>query len=66
MGQEAETWLLGMERYFKIEKYNGNKKARLAIFTLQGRAFIWWEHMVVVRGINEEKIDWNQFQEYRK
>ena len=43
-GQEAEAWLLGMRKYFKVQDYSGNIKARVAIFNLTGRSSIWWEH----------------------
>ena len=42
-GQEAEAWLLGMKKYFQVQDYSENMKARVAIFNLNGRAFIWWE-----------------------
>ena len=43
-GQEAEAWLLGMRKYFQVQDYYGNMKARVAIFNLIGRESIWWEH----------------------
>ena len=42
-GQEVEAWLLGMKKYFQVQDYSENMKARVAIFNLNGRAFIWWE-----------------------
>ena len=44
-GQEVEAWLLGMEKYFQVQDYSGNMKARVAIFNPNGRASIWWEHL---------------------
>ena len=43
-GQEAKAWLLGMRKYFQVQDYSGNMKARVSIFNLTGRASIWWEH----------------------
>ena len=43
-GQEAESWLLGMRKYFQVQDYLGNMKSRVAIFNLIGIASIWWEH----------------------
>ena len=43
-GQEAESWILGTRKYFQVQDYSGNMKARVAIFNLIGRASIWWEH----------------------
>ena len=57
-GQEAKAWLLGMRKYFQVQDYSGNMKARVAIFNLSGRASIWWEHHRQVKKINERKIVW--------
>ena len=57
-GQEAEAWLLGMRKYFQVQDYFENMKARVAIFNLIGRAFIWWEHFRQVNKINERNIVW--------
>ena len=40
-GKEAEAWLLGIKKYFQVQDYSGNMKARVAIFNLNGRASIW-------------------------
>ena len=55
-GQEAESWLIGMKKYFQVQDYLGNMKARVAIFNLNGRAYIWWEHLRKVKKINDRKI----------
>ena len=44
VGQEVEAWLLGIKKYFQVQDYLGNMKARVSIFNLNGRASIWWEH----------------------
>lgn len=56
VGQEAEAWLLGMERYFKIQEYSKKEKARITIFSLNGRALIWWEHLLEVKGIKDKYL----------
>ena len=55
-GQEAEAWLIGIEKCFQVQDYSGNMKARVAIFNLNGRASIWWEHLRQVNRINERKL----------
>ena len=57
-GQEDEAWHLGMKKYFQVQDYSGNMKARVAILNLTGRASIWWEHFRKVKKINERKIAW--------
>ena len=65
-GQEVESWLLGMRKYFQVQDYSGNMKARVAIFNLTKRESIWWEHFRKVKNINERNILWKQFQKYFK
>ena len=40
--QQAEAWLLGIKKYFQVQDYSGNMKARVSIFNLNGRASLWW------------------------
>lgn len=49
VGSEVESWILGMERYFKIHEYIENEKDRISILNLSGRALNWWEHLVEVK-----------------
>ena len=65
-GQEVEAWLLGMKKYFQIQNYSGNMKARASIFNLTRREYIWREHLRQVKKMNERNIVWKQFQNYFK
>ena len=65
-GKEAEAWLLGIKKYFQVHDYSGNMKARVAIFNLNGRASIWWEHFKQVKRIGERILKWKQFKKYFK
>ena len=38
-----------------------NMKARIAIFSLKGKADIWWEDMKWVRDIETEYLSWHEF-----
>ena len=42
-GEDAEAWLLGMRKYFRIYNYSSKMEANIAIHQLQGQASIWWE-----------------------
>ena len=42
-GEDAEAWLLGMRKYFRIYNYSSRMEASIAIHQLQGQASIWWE-----------------------
>ena len=65
-GQEYQACILEMRKYFQVQDYSGNMKARVSIFNLNGRASIWWEHLRKVKKINEGNIVWKQFQNYFK
>ena len=41
--QDAEAWLLGMKKFFMLHDYSENMKAKVATFSLKGKANIWWE-----------------------
>ena len=55
-----------MMKYFQVQDYSGNMKARVAIFNMNGRASIYWEHLRQVRTINDINIVWKQFRKYFK
>ena len=55
-----------MTMYFQVQDYSRNMKERVAIFNLNRRASIWWEHLRQVKNINERKILWKQFNKYFK
>jgi hypothetical protein len=39
-GEEAEAWLLGLNKYFRVHDFSENLKARVATFNLNGKASI--------------------------
>jgi hypothetical protein len=65
-GEEAEVWLLGLKKYFRVHDYSENLKARITIFNLNGKASIWWEDLRNVKGIHEKDLSWKQFEKYFK
>ena len=48
-GEEAESWLSGMKKYFQIYNYFNQLKARMAIYNLSGKADIWWQDLKRVK-----------------
>jgi hypothetical protein len=46
--EDVETWLLGMRRYFQLQKYSSHIEGRISIYQLKGNTSIWWEHLVQV------------------
>jgi hypothetical protein len=63
-GEEAEAWLLGLKKYFRVHDFSENLKARVATFNLNGKASIWWEDLKNVKGIHEEDLSWERFEKY--
>jgi hypothetical protein len=53
-GEEAEAWILGLKKYFRVHDYE-NLKARITILNLNGKASIWWEDLRNVKGIHEKE-----------
>jgi hypothetical protein len=65
-GEEAEAWILGLKKYFRVHNYSENLKSRITIFNLNGKASIWWEDLRNVKGIREKGLSWNKFEKYFK
>ena len=55
-----------MRKYFQVQDYSGYMKERVAIFNMNGRVSIWWEHLMQVKKINDRNIMWKQFKKYFK
>ena len=64
--EAAEAWLINMNKYFQVYKYDHHLKARLAIFQLQAKATLWWEEVKMVWGVSEQDVTWEVFQRYFK
>ena len=65
-GEEAESCLSGMRKYFQIYNYSNQLKARIAIYNLSGKADIWWQDLKRVKGIKEKEVNWSTFKRYFK
>ena len=50
-GEEEESWLYGMKKYFQIYNYSNELKAKMAIFNMTGKKDIWWEDIKKFKGI---------------
>ena len=65
-GEEAESWLSRMKKYFQIYNYSNQLKARMAIYNLLGKADIWWHDLKRGKGIKEKNVNWSTFKRYLK
>jgi hypothetical protein len=39
----AETWMLGMRKYFQLNNYSSHAEGRIAIYQLKGNTSMWWD-----------------------
>ena len=60
-GEDAEAWLIGLRKFLQLHQYTPNMEARAAIYHLQGKASIWWDQLVKLKEIDEDKISWRKF-----
>jgi hypothetical protein len=63
-GEEAEAWILGIKKYFRVHDFLENMKTRVATFNLNIKASIWWEDLKNVKGVHEEDLSWEWFEKY--
>jgi hypothetical protein len=62
--EDAETWLLGMIKYFQLHNYYSHAEGRIAIYQLKVKASMWWDHLVQVQHIKEKSVTWREFKKY--
>jgi hypothetical protein len=56
-GEEVESQLLDINKYFQIYNYSSNMKVRMIIYNLKGKSSIWWQDLKLAKGMKEKK--WN-------
>jgi hypothetical protein len=62
--EDAETWLLGMKKYFQLQNYSTHTEGRIAMYQLKGKASMWWDQFVQVQYIREKEVTWKEFKKY--
>jgi hypothetical protein len=60
----AETWLLGMRKYFQLQNYSTHAEGRIAMYQLKGKESMWWDQFVQVQHIREKEVTWKEFKWY--
>ena len=65
-GEQVESWLSGMKKYFQIYNYSNQLKARRGIYNLSKKVDIWWQDLKRVKGIKEKNVNWSNFKRYFK
>lgn len=64
--QDVEAWFLSMRKLFRLHDYSENKKGRIALFSLKGKADIWWEYVNNIKDIHEDELTWHVFEKLFK
>jgi hypothetical protein len=62
--EDAETWLMGMRKYFQLQNYSSHAEGRISIYQLKGKASIWWDHLVQVQHVREKNVTWREFKRH--
>jgi hypothetical protein len=60
----VETCLLGMRKYFQLQKYSSHAEGIISIYQLKGKASIWWDQMVQVQCLKEKNVTWKEFKKH--
>jgi hypothetical protein len=60
----AETWMLGMTKYFQLHNYSSHAEGIISIYQLKGKESMWWDHLVQVQHIKEKNVTWREFKKY--
>ena len=63
-GEDVEAWLLGLRNFFQLHQYTPNMEAWVSIYHLQRKTSIWWDQLVKLKEIDEDKISWKKFKKY--
>jgi hypothetical protein len=64
--EDAETWLLGMKKYFQLQNYSSHAEGRISMYQLKGKESMWWDQFVQVQHIREKEVTWKEFKGYFK
>jgi hypothetical protein len=62
--EDAETWLLGLRKYFQLHNYSSHAEGIIYIYQLKGKASMWWDQLVQVQHIKEKSITLTEFKKY--
>ena len=65
-GEEEKSCLSGMKKYFQIYNYFDKLKAKMAIYNLTEKFFIWWKDIKRVKNMKEKYLTWRVFKKYFK
>ena len=59
----VEAWVINMNKYFQVYECNSKPKAHFEIYQLREKATLWWEEVKNVRGIEDQNVTWDEFEQ---
>jgi hypothetical protein len=62
--EDAETWLLGMSKYFQLHNHSSHVEGRISIYQLKRKSSMWWDQLVQVQHIVETSVTLREFKKY--
>jgi hypothetical protein len=62
--EDANTWMLGMRKYFQLKNYSSHTLGIISIYQLKGKVSIWWDQLVPVQHLREKNVTWKEFKKY--
>ena len=64
--EDAETWMLGMRKYFQLHNYSSHVEGIISIYQLNGKTSMCWDYLVHVQHIKDKNVTWKEFKNYFK
>lgn len=61
IGEEAESRIATMEKYFYVYNFTRKSRAIWATFQLVGEATTWWENVMAKNKLQHDEISWEDF-----
>jgi hypothetical protein len=62
--EDAETWFLGMRKYFQLHNYSSHTEGIISIYYFKGKASMWWDQLAQVKHIKDKIFTWKEFKKY--
>jgi hypothetical protein len=61
IGDNAEAWIISMEKYFHVRNLSGQSRALWGAFQLIGEAATWWNNEMAEKKLRPGQISWDDF-----
>jgi hypothetical protein len=62
--EDAETWSMGMIKYFQLHNYSSHAEGIIDIYQLKGKTSMWWDQRVQMKHIKDKSVTWKEFKKY--